>query len=142
MPIFQLSGMGDAALEANVREAVARSNYSKKELLDIHKPVRYSMLNFVFDLSQLLQRLSLWQQMAQLSPDVVIPPKRLSIKSLLKRVCAKSFRWYVVPLAASQSHFNYETSKLISDLMSVLQAQNESIEWLYKEVTELREKYV
>jgi hypothetical protein len=135
---FQLSGIGDASLENTVYEAVERAGYSMQELSDIREPIHYSLLDLKYDLNNIKHNVLQLEQIATLTPDIVVPCSIINIKTLLKRVFAKIFRWYVVPMAASQSCFNHETVTLISEIMSLLETQKQTIERLQKELTEVK----
>jgi len=139
---FQLSGLGDVTLENTVQEAVERAGYSVQELSDIREPAHYSLLDFKCSINNINPDLLQLQQIAILTPDIVIPGSITNIKTFIKKIITKIFRWYIVPMADAQSSFNLETVTLISELSSSLQSQKETIEQLKNELNEIRKNNV
>jgi hypothetical protein len=139
---FKLSGLGNIALENSIRKAVEYANYSEQELSDIRESAHYSLLDVMCNLDNIKQKFLTLQQMASLMPDIVVSNSITSIKTLLKKIFAKIFRWYVVPMTVSQSCFNSEVLSLISCLVFSIQTQKETIKQLEKELNKMRKSNV
>jgi len=139
---FQLSGLGDAALENKVYEAVQQAGYSKQELFDIREPVQYSFFELTNNIDNYKKKLLMLKQMASLSPDIAIPSRITNIKALFKKFLAKFIKWYVEPIFNSQSGFNFAASSFICELVFTLQTQEETIKRLQKELNEMKRKNV
>jgi hypothetical protein len=135
---FQLSGLGNVALEIKVCEAVQQSSYSDQELNDIKEPVQYNFIDLTsnLDFNNIKQKLLSLQYMASLTPNIVFSNRITNIKTFIKRIFAKFFRWYVDPIFASQSLFNLAASSLISEFLFFIQTQEDKIIRLQKELKE------
>jgi len=139
---FFLSGMGDAALENSIRKAVNQAGYCEQELSDIREPAQYSLLDIINNPDDKKLKLLILQQLASLEADIAIPRRITNIKTLLKKIFAKFFKWCADPVFASQSRFNHAASSLISELVFSVQTQKDTINQLQKELNEIREKNV
>jgi hypothetical protein len=139
---FLLSGLGDTALENSVREAVERANYSEQELFDIREPAQYSLFDLISNIDNNRQEFLILQQTASLTSGIVIPGRITNIKTLLKKILARLLKWYIEPMAASQSCFNKAAASLISELLFSVQTQEDTIKRLQKQLIELRKNNV
>jgi len=139
---FQLSGLGDVNLEKKIIDAVESAGYSDLELSDIRCPAQYSLFDLKCDLSKMKEKLFKLQQITSLTPNIFVPQNVLNIKTLLKKLIAKFIKWYIVPMAESQSSFNYEISTLFSETISLMQIQKEEIIRLNNEIYKMRKENV
>ena len=119
---FKLSGLGNKTLEETVRSSVEQAGYSELELSDIREPVMYSMNNYLLTVDDIIKKYHEWQLRASLNPGMSTPGKR-SIKTIVKKLFAKMFKWYAIPLINSQTRFNIETTMIFSELASQMQIQ-------------------
>lgn len=113
---FKLSGLGDSILENNVSKAVETTGYSDDELKDIREHANYSILDIKENQIDILERIANLHLLATLLPDPNMFNKGNKIKNIFKKMFFKIFRWYVEPIAQSQSNFNYEILSLLSEL--------------------------
>ena len=139
--LFELTGIGDKALENAVIEDVKKAGYSKKEMSDTRIPAGYSMFDYMPDAKGMINRAAEWNNMVLYKPDDALTADR-GIRAAIKKIIVKIFRWYVAPIAITQEHFNQNTKILISELITLVSVQNRKIENLQSEISELRNKDV
>jgi len=139
--LFELTGIGDKALENAVIEDVKKAGYSKKEMSDTRIPAGYSMFDYMPDAKGMINRAAEWNNMVLYKPDDALTADG-GIRAAIKKIIVRIFRWYVVPIAITQEHFNQNTKILISELITLVSVQNRKIENLQSEISELRNKDV
>lgn len=113
---FVLSGFGNKNLENMVKEAVEMAKYSAHELSDIRIPVKYSTFENAVTTDLLSQKMFDLQRKAVLMPDMAMATGSF-FKKLIKKILVKALRWYVSPVASSQSDVNRDTMQIIDELI-------------------------
>ena len=141
---FNLSGLTDKSLENIVRTAVEKAGYSESEMADIRIPVKYDISDYILKsdaLDNMLKKLFLWQKTAIIDCDIAIPQVN-TLKAKAKRIMARFFRWYVVPMSTTQSCFNNEAAQIIFELASYLSKQEAVIAKMQRQIDIMESKNV
>jgi hypothetical protein len=138
---FKLTGIGDKTLENAVYEDVNIAGYTENEMADVRVPAEYCVCEFMPDVETLIDKIEEWSNIADYKPDIVIPTGR-GIKVTIKRILARTVRWYVIPIKNEQEKFNQSTKKIISELTSHVLIQERRIKLLQGIVADLRKKDV
>ena len=129
--LFNLAGLDDKILEASIYQDIETRGYSEKEIADIRTPIPYHIYDYLFSPNELQQSLLKWQNLATLEPNLAVPSEK-NIKATVKRLLAKAFKWYIVPIAVSQTYINREITQNMCDLTTYLLMQERIIDQLIR----------
>lgn len=140
--LFQLIGLGDSNLENKINNAIRLESYTIEELLDERVPVQCNYFDHIYNFYDIEQKKLKLQQISVLTPDTAVSQNITNIKTLIKKIISKFLKWYIVPMANSQTSFNQEISDLLFELIFALKRQNATIKNLQNELCEIKKKNV